>query len=159
MLKKNTVNRISDAKTAWKEIEPYADWFDNSITKAYGDTYDGATFYLFTNSDNEVVGLGIAGYKDNDDIYSDKDTQYLEDVPFIWELGTCVNMPEKKEKGAALFIIDAILDDYEEMGFWLKTLDSKAESFWRHVAEKYKLECIEVGETAWGTPILDLVEE
>lgn len=151
---KQGVNKINNAEKAWKIIEPYVDWFDNSITKAYGDSYDGATFYLYANKDEEIIGIGIAGYKADDSLYGDEKTSYLKDVPFIWELGTCVNEPSKKEKGVAYKIIEAIINDSDE-GFWLKTLDEDADSFWKHFAEKYNIGYKKVGETLWNTPIYD----
>lgn len=152
---KHGINKIKDAKRAWNEIEPYSDWFDSSITKAYGDTYDGATFYLYANGDGEVIGIGIAGYKHDDDLYENEDTEYLQDVPFIWELGTCVNNPDKKEKGVANKIIESVINDNKGLGFWLKTLDADADSFWKHFADKYGMNCDLVGVTAWDTPIYD----
>lgn len=152
------VNTTNDVNVAYDEIEPYIDWFDNSVTKGIkdGDSYNGATFYLYGNKDGECVGVAIVGYKPDDDIYDTDGNDYLQAVPFFWELGTCVNNPDKKEKGVSYKIIEAVIDDFGNEGFWGKALDDDAWSFWQHFAKKNNFPIDIVGETAWGTPIFDI---
>ena len=122
-------------------IEPIFEDLESSVQSHLEDDGDNCDYGIVFNDDEPCGVIKVFERKD-DELGID------EELPFISEMGTT-----RKVKGAGDALFKAFVKEYGDV-FWLKCLDEKAESFWKHESDKHGIECENIGETAWGTAIL-----
>lgn len=144
--------------------EYYKYFAEGSIQKLLEDGTKATYGFVVDSKKRPLAGIAVLLDGKKDDVCKD------EKLPYLWELASTTNDPERLEnnqelcpfsqKGTGTQLAELFAENVNYK-FWFKTASVSADNYWKDVTKKGKLGKVitlyKIGTTIWGTPIYQTV--